>query len=107
MASNRELRKISVFCGASTGTNPVFMAAAKRLGQHLIQQNIGLVYGGKAVTEHHFKLANFLVHTPAAQGESTEVSILLSEYHGNVRPLAHVYWQRDINTHTHTHNTQG
>lgn len=43
------LRSICVFCGASTGANPVYRDAAVKLGQYLAQQNITLVYGGGAV----------------------------------------------------------
>lgn len=43
------LRSICVFCGASTGANPVYREAAIKLGQHLAQHNIRLVYGGGAV----------------------------------------------------------
>ncbi|KXZ54676.1 hypothetical protein GPECTOR_4g742 [Gonium pectorale] len=48
-ADSRQLLKICVFCGASTGSDPRYMAAAKALGEHLVQQKIGLVYGGGTV----------------------------------------------------------
>ncbi|GLC34364.1 hypothetical protein PLESTB_000737300 [Pleodorina starrii] len=47
--ASRELRKLCVFCGASTGTDPVYMASAKELGEHFVRENIGLVYGGGTV----------------------------------------------------------
>ena len=43
------LRSICVFCGASTGANPVYREAAIALGQMLAAKGIRLVYGGGAV----------------------------------------------------------
>jgi hypothetical protein len=43
------LRSICVFCGASTGANPVYQEAAIALGQTLAANNIRLIYGGGAV----------------------------------------------------------
>jgi hypothetical protein len=43
----REMKKICVFCGASSGSQPAYMAAAKALGECLVEQKIGLVYGGE------------------------------------------------------------
>lgn len=43
------LRSICVFCGASTGNNPVYQEAAVALGQTLAASGIRLVYGGGAV----------------------------------------------------------
>lgn len=37
--------KVAVFCGASSGANPVYLEAAKQLGQELVRRGIGLVYG--------------------------------------------------------------
>ena len=42
-------KRVCVFCGSSTGNNPAFSDKAKRLGQELAAQNIGLVYGGGSV----------------------------------------------------------
>ncbi|MGB1027035.1 MAG: LOG family protein, partial [Rhodospirillaceae bacterium] len=39
------LRALCVFCGASEGTNPAYMAAAERLGRQLGEQGITLVFG--------------------------------------------------------------
>ena len=44
-----ELRRIGVFCGSSTGTDPTHVAAASELGALLAAEGIGLVYGGGAV----------------------------------------------------------
>jgi uncharacterized protein (TIGR00730 family) len=41
-----KIRKICVYCGSSKGADPTFIAAARRLGQILAENNIGLVYGG-------------------------------------------------------------
>ena len=41
-----EIRKICVYCGSGTGTDPAFVQAARDFGQILAQNGIGLVYGG-------------------------------------------------------------
>ena len=41
-----QIRKICVYCGSSPGTDPAFLTAAKRVGELLAQNQIGLVYGG-------------------------------------------------------------
>jgi uncharacterized protein (TIGR00730 family) len=38
--------KICVFCGSSTGQNPIYGEAASALGKQLAKKGIGLVYGG-------------------------------------------------------------
>lgn len=43
------IRRICVFCGSSTGTNPAFAEAAREMGAYLAREGIGLVYGGGAV----------------------------------------------------------
>jgi uncharacterized protein (TIGR00730 family) len=43
------IRNISVFCGASAGTNPVYVALAKQLADALLATNMNLVYGGAKV----------------------------------------------------------
>jgi uncharacterized protein (TIGR00730 family) len=40
------MRRMCVFCGSSPGANPAYLAAARALGQALVQKNTGLVYGG-------------------------------------------------------------
>ncbi|MEO5940486.1 MAG: TIGR00730 family Rossman fold protein [Candidatus Limnocylindrales bacterium] len=40
------LRSICVFCGASTGRDPRYAAAAAAVGERLAQRGIRLVYGG-------------------------------------------------------------
>ncbi len=40
------LRRICVYCGSSSGTEPVHRAAAHDLGAFLAQSGIGVVYGG-------------------------------------------------------------
>ena len=40
------MRRICVFCGASTGNNPAYQAAAVAMGQTLAANEIDLVYGG-------------------------------------------------------------
>lgn len=43
------LRSICVFCGASTGNNPIYREAAEQLGRELAARGVRLVYGGGAV----------------------------------------------------------
>jgi uncharacterized protein (TIGR00730 family) len=38
-----------VYCGSGPGTDPAFAAAARRFGQALAENRIGLVYGGGSV----------------------------------------------------------
>ena len=40
------IRTVCVYCGSSAGTNPAFIAAARRFGELLAAEGIGLVYGG-------------------------------------------------------------
>lgn len=44
-----DLRRIAVFCGSSTGSDPSHAAAAREVGALLAAEGIGLVYGGGAV----------------------------------------------------------
>lgn len=37
---------IAVFCGSSTGNDPVYLDAARRVGHVLAERGIGVVYGG-------------------------------------------------------------
>lgn len=43
------MHRICVFCGSSTGTNPVYAEQAAALGKLLAEREIGLVYGGGKV----------------------------------------------------------
>ncbi len=43
------LRRICVFCGASPGHDPAFVAAARAVGEGLASRGIGIVYGGGRV----------------------------------------------------------
>lgn len=43
------MKSLAVFCGASTGKNPVFLEAAREFGRLLAQQGIALVFGGGKV----------------------------------------------------------
>jgi len=42
-------KRVCVFCGSSTGNNPVFARQAQELGHQLAIHNIALVYGGGAI----------------------------------------------------------
>ncbi len=43
------MKRITVFCGSSQGTNPVFLKQAMLVGQTLANNNIELVYGGAKI----------------------------------------------------------
>ncbi len=43
------MKKIAVFCGASSGFDPVYTEEAKKLGRLLVEKNIGMVFGGGKV----------------------------------------------------------
>jgi uncharacterized protein (TIGR00730 family) len=43
------IKRIAVFCGASSGNNPLYTEVADYLGRLLAQQSIELVYGGGKV----------------------------------------------------------
>lgn len=40
------MKRICVYCGSNRGNNEVYAAAARELAEALVQNNIGLVYGG-------------------------------------------------------------
>jgi len=42
----REIRNICLYCGAASGDDPQFVAAAEAFGQALAMAGVGLVYGG-------------------------------------------------------------
>lgn len=41
-----KLERICVFCGSNPGRNPAYAEAARQLGARLVEQGVGLVYGG-------------------------------------------------------------
>ena len=43
------MKNISVFCGSSSGFDPIFMQQASLLGQCAVQRRYGIVYGGARV----------------------------------------------------------
>jgi uncharacterized protein (TIGR00730 family) len=45
---SRLVRNICVYCGAAQGADPLYEAAARKFGQTLAQNGVGLVYGGGA-----------------------------------------------------------
>jgi hypothetical protein len=44
-----EMKKVCVFCGANSGTDPAFATAARALGHEIAERGLGLVYGGGKV----------------------------------------------------------
>lgn len=43
------MKSMTVFCGSSTGNDPIYMEVARELGQKLAHEQITLVYGGAQV----------------------------------------------------------
>jgi uncharacterized protein (TIGR00730 family) len=43
------IKRICVYCGSGPGSDPAFAQAARRLGTILVENRIGLVYGGGSV----------------------------------------------------------
>jgi uncharacterized protein (TIGR00730 family) len=44
-----KINTVCVYCGSGPGTNPAFVAAARKLGRILAENRVGLVYGGGSV----------------------------------------------------------
>jgi uncharacterized protein (TIGR00730 family) len=40
------IRTVCVYCGSGPGTDPAFMEAARKFGEILVRERVGLVYGG-------------------------------------------------------------
>jgi uncharacterized protein (TIGR00730 family) len=43
------VKRVAVYCGSANGSDPAFLAEAKRLGQLIAESGLGLVYGGASV----------------------------------------------------------
>jgi uncharacterized protein (TIGR00730 family) len=43
------MKNLCIYCGSAVGTNPEYAATARRLGQAMARQGLGLVYGGGQV----------------------------------------------------------
>lgn len=43
------MKRVAVYCGSANGTDPAFLAEARRLGSAIAQADMGLVYGGASV----------------------------------------------------------
>ena len=43
------MKRICVYCGSSPGREPAYLAAAKALGNTLVERGLGLVYGGAQI----------------------------------------------------------
>jgi uncharacterized protein (TIGR00730 family) len=48
-AGSRLVRNIGVYCGSSKGADPIYEAAARKLGEAMAKAGIGLVFGGGAM----------------------------------------------------------
>ncbi|TAJ24125.1 MAG: TIGR00730 family Rossman fold protein [Nitrospirae bacterium] len=43
------MKRVCVFCGSSTGSNPLFQEAARGMGAAIARRGLGLVYGGGGI----------------------------------------------------------
>ncbi|MFE8700508.1 TIGR00730 family Rossman fold protein [Cytobacillus sp. FJAT-54145] len=43
------MKTIAVFCGSSSGNDPIYMEEARKLGKRLVEHGLDLVYGGATV----------------------------------------------------------
>ena len=43
------MKKIAVYCGSSTGSNPIYQENAKLFGQLMVNNGLDLIYGGGAI----------------------------------------------------------
>lgn len=43
------MKKVAVYCGASTGNDPIYTQAAIRLGNWLVDHHLELIYGGGGI----------------------------------------------------------
>lgn len=48
-SGTRVEKKVTVYCGSSAGDDPRFAAAAEKLGQHLAESKVTVVYGGSNI----------------------------------------------------------
>src|SRR3954462_1453448 len=49
MQAMSTIRTVCVYCGSSAGADPAFIEAARRFGEILAHEGVGLVYGGGSV----------------------------------------------------------
>ncbi len=49
MTVMREIKKVCVYCGSSSGSDPVYREVTERLGHYLAEQKISLIYGGAKI----------------------------------------------------------
>ena len=45
-APKSQIHNICVYCGSNSGADPAYAQAARRLGEQIAKDNVGLVYGG-------------------------------------------------------------
>lgn len=43
------MKRVAVYCGASTGNNPAYIEATKKLASWLVKHDLELIYGGGGV----------------------------------------------------------
>ena len=43
------MKKICIFCGSASGKHPKYLELGKQIGELLVKNNIGLVYGGASI----------------------------------------------------------
>jgi len=47
--ASSSVRRVAVYCGSASGTDPAYLAEAQALGKAIAEAGLGLVYGGASV----------------------------------------------------------
>lgn len=79
------IKRVCVYCGSSTGKNPLFAQEGRNLGKKLASNNIELVYGGGSIG-----LMNVLADAVLSYGGKVHGVIpehLIKRAHGNLTAL--------------------
>lgn len=97
-ASLRKIRNICVYCGSAAGTDPLYDAAARKLGRILAEAGIGLVYGGggrglmgiiaNSVLEHGGTVTGIIptfLTTRESPVEKAQTHIIVADMHSRKR----------------------
>lgn len=81
------IKRVAVFCGSSTGTDPVYAKEAQHLGKVLAENSIELVFGGGSVGLMN-EIANaVLAHNGKAHGVIPEHLMQMEVGHSNLTAL--------------------
>ncbi len=80
-----KIKRVCVFCGSQTGSNPAFARETRKLGKSLATNNIELVYGGGSIGLMNVIADAVLSHGGKVHGVIPEH--LMNRAHGNLTAL--------------------